>query len=71
LESENSATIQNEAWNEKDKSLQKFFLETQAGVDAALRNNFDTAKALHFLIELVKRSNSYMTSNADKKCMLD
>lgn len=50
----------NQKWNEKDYELNKALDEKQKGVYEALCDNFDTAKAIELLSQLVNSTNSYI-----------
>ncbi|TYZ65995.1 hypothetical protein PybrP1_007446 [[Pythium] brassicae (nom. inval.)] len=48
-----------------DLALLDALFDAKAGVDAALRNDFDTPHALSLLLELVSRSNEYLLGRPD------
>jgi cysteinyl-tRNA synthetase len=68
-EQENLANIP-QRWNEIETNLHNSLLRVQEGVDAAMKNDFDTPTALLLLLELVRDSNKYIMENKERKGLL-
>jgi len=54
-------------WNSDDLALHNNLLKAQDGVDAALKDNFDTPTALNILTDLIADSNKYIMANKGKE----
>jgi cysteinyl-tRNA synthetase len=52
-------------WNAATMTLQQKFSQVQAGVDAALRDDFDTPKVVALLLGLIKATNVYLAGGDD------
>jgi cysteinyl-tRNA synthetase len=52
-------------WNAATVTLQQKLSQVQAGVDAALRDDFDTPKVMALLLDLIKSTNVYLAGGDD------
>lgn len=60
----------NEHWTTRDTLLNKQIVETQSTVHEALCDNFDTARVMLALFDLVNKGNVYLEKNPEKKAFL-
>ena len=56
-----SVQIESTKWSEKEKKLNKSFLQAQVEIREHLQNDFDTPEALRVLLGLVSEVNSYLS----------
>jgi len=59
-----------EAWVKEDIDLHNVLLNSQTNIDNALKDNFDTPKVMHALINLISATNTYISAGSTKRYLL-
>jgi cysteinyl-tRNA synthetase len=57
-------------WGEPEKKIFVSLTKTQETVDKCLKDNFDTAGAIFYLLGLIRHTNSYSKNNNDRRVPL-